>query len=151
MNSSLLIKICFQVLPPLYPSILNYNVTNFFQPWSAPWFRKPTLNHLKPDLQVLYLLLFGCSVASDSLRLHALRCARLPCLSPSPGACSDLCPLSWWCHPTISSSVTPFSSFWEPLMAKKKKERKWRGTKESLDEGERGKWKSWLKTQHSKN
>ena len=36
--------------------------------------------------------------------------ARLPCPSLSPGVCSNSCPLSWWCHPTISSSVTPFSS-----------------------------------------
>ena len=36
--------------------------------------------------------------------------ARLPCPSPLPGACSNSCPSSWWCHPTISSSVVPFSS-----------------------------------------
>ena len=36
--------------------------------------------------------------------------ARLPCPSPSPGACSNSSPLSWWCHPTISSSLIPFSS-----------------------------------------
>ena len=36
--------------------------------------------------------------------------ARLPCPSPSPRACSNSCPLSWWCHPTISSSVASFSS-----------------------------------------
>ena len=43
----------------------------------------------------------------DSLRHHRLQHTRLPCPSPTPGACSNLCPLSWWCHPTISSSVTP--------------------------------------------
>ena len=36
--------------------------------------------------------------------------ASLPCLSPTPRACSNSCPLSWWCHPAISSSVVPFSS-----------------------------------------
>ena len=36
--------------------------------------------------------------------------ARLPCPSPTPGACSNSCPSSWWCHPTISSSAIPFSS-----------------------------------------
>ena len=41
---------------------------------------------------------------------HGLQHARLPCPSPSPGACSNSCPLSWWCHPTISSSAAPFSS-----------------------------------------
>ena len=47
---------------------------------------------------------------SDSLQHHGLQHARLPCPSPSPGACSNSCPLSQWCHPTISSSVIPFSS-----------------------------------------
>ena len=55
------------------------------------------------------LLVFSCSVVSDSLWPHGLH-ARLPCPSPSPGAWSNSCPLSWWCHPTISSSVIPFSS-----------------------------------------
>ena len=41
---------------------------------------------------------------------HGLQHASLPCPSPTPGACSNSCPLSWWCHPTISSSVVPFSS-----------------------------------------
>ena len=41
---------------------------------------------------------------------HGLQHARLPCPSPTPGACSNLCPLSQWWHPTISSSVIPFSS-----------------------------------------
>ena len=39
------------------------------------------------------------------------------CPSPSPGACSNLCPLSWWCHPTISSSVVPFSSCFQSFPA----------------------------------
>jgi len=47
---------------------------------------------------------------SDSLWLHGLQHARLPCPSPTPGAYINSCPLSWWCHPTISSSVVPFSS-----------------------------------------
>ena len=54
-------------------------------------------------------LLFSHSVMSDSLWPHGLEHARLPYLSPSPGACSNSCPLSRWCHPTISSSVIPFS------------------------------------------
>ena len=55
-------------------------------------------------------LLFSSSVVSDSLWSHGLQHTRLPCPSPSPGACSDSCPSSQWCHPTISSSVVPFSS-----------------------------------------
>ena len=47
---------------------------------------------------------------SNSLQSHGLQNARLPCPSPSPGACSNLCPLSWWCHPTLLSSIILFSS-----------------------------------------
>ena len=50
------------------------------------------------------------SVLSDSLRLHGLQHTRPPCPSPTPGAYSNSCPSSRWCHPTISSSVVPFSS-----------------------------------------
>ena len=53
---------------------------------------------------------FSCSVVSDSLRPHGLQHARFPCPSPTPRACSNSCPSSQWCHPTISSSVIPFSS-----------------------------------------
>ena len=50
------------------------------------------------------------SVASDSFWPHGLQHTRLLCPSPPPGACSSSCPLSQWCHPTIPSSVVPFSS-----------------------------------------
>ena len=50
------------------------------------------------------------SVVSDSLRSHWLQHAKLPYPSPTAGDYSNSCPLSWWCHPTISSSVVPFSS-----------------------------------------
>ena len=55
-------------------------------------------------------LLFSCSIVSNCLWLHELPQARLPCTSPYPRVCSNSCPLSWWYHPTISSSVAPFSS-----------------------------------------
>ena len=55
-------------------------------------------------------MLFSHSVVSGSLRPHGLQHARLPWPSLFPGACSDSCPLSQWCHPTISSSVILFSS-----------------------------------------
>ena len=53
----------------------------------------------------------GCSVTQSCLNLwpQGLQHARLPYPSPSPGAFSNSCPLSWWCHPAISSSVTLFS------------------------------------------
>ena len=54
-------------------------------------------------------LQFSHSVGSDSLQPHGLQHTRPPCPSPTPGVCSNSCPLSQWCHPTISSPVTPFS------------------------------------------
>ena len=57
------------------------------------------------------------SVLSDSLRPHGLQQASPPCPSPTPRACSNSCPVSQWCHPTISSSVIPFSSRLESFPA----------------------------------
>ena len=62
------------------------------------------------------MLLHTCSVqfqslvVSDSFRPQGLQHSRFPCPSPASGACSNSCPLNWWYHPTISSSVIPFSS-----------------------------------------
>ena len=56
------------------------------------------------------LLFFSFSVVSDSLRPHGLQQARVPSPSLSPGVCSSSGPLNRWCHPTILSSVVPFSS-----------------------------------------
>ena len=53
---------------------------------------------------------FSHTVVSDILRPHGLQHGRPPCPSPTPRAYSNPCPLSQWCHPTISSSVVPFSS-----------------------------------------
>ena len=52
----------------------------------------------------------SCSFVSDSLHPHGPQHARLPCPSTTPGVYSNSCALSWWCHPTMSSSVIPFSS-----------------------------------------
>ena len=59
---------------------------------------------LSPSVQ------FGHSVMSNSLQPHKLQHTRPPCPSPNPGVHPNPCPLSQWCHPTISSSVFPFSS-----------------------------------------
>ena len=56
------------------------------------------------------LLLFNHQAVSISLQPHGLQHTRLPCPSLSPRVCSNSCPLCQWCHPTILSSVTPFSS-----------------------------------------
>ena len=58
---------------------------------------------------ISYSVKFSHSLVSDSPRPHGLQHSRLPCPSPTPGACSNSYPLSQWCHPTISSSVVPFS------------------------------------------
>ena len=59
---------------------------------------------------ILSSVQFSHSVVSDSLQLHGLQHTSPPCPSATPGDYSNSCPLSWWCHPTISSSVVPFSS-----------------------------------------
>ena len=68
---------------------------------------------LSPTLK----LSFGCLVVSDSLQPHGSQHARLLCPSPSPGVCSDSCPSSRWCHPTISSFVVPSSPWLQSFPA----------------------------------
>ena len=63
-----------------------------------------------PSVLLSTLLLFTRSVVSKSLWPHGLQQASLPCPSPSPGVCSNSCPLCCWCHPTISFSAAHFSS-----------------------------------------
>ena len=63
-----------------------------------------------PFLLVRSVSKFSRSVISDSLQPHEPQHARPPCPSPTPGVHQNPSPLSWWCHPTISSSVVPFSS-----------------------------------------
>ena len=58
---------------------------------------------------IQHMLQFSCSVMSDSLWPHELQHTRPPCLSPTPRVYPNSCPLSWWCQPTISSSVALFS------------------------------------------
>ena len=89
--------------------------------WRIPWTEKPgrlqsmgsqrvgndwaiSLHYNIASISVLSVQ-FSCSVVSNSLQLHGLQHARLPCPSPTSGACSNSCPSSWWCHWTISSSV----------------------------------------------
>ena len=69
-----------------------------------------TWRWLMPLIRIILMELLSRSVKSDSLWPHRLQHARLPCPSPSPGACSNWCPLTQWHHPSILSSVIPFSS-----------------------------------------
>ena len=70
-------------------------------------FDKSTLNRM--DIVYIYQE-FSRSAVSDSMRPHGLQHSRPPCPSPTPRVCSNSCPSSQWCHPTISPSVVPFSS-----------------------------------------
>ena len=63
------------------------------------------------------LVQISSSVVSNSLQPHGWQHTRIPCPSPNPGACSNSCPSSRWCHLTISSSVVPFSSCLQSLPA----------------------------------
>ena len=65
----------------------------------------------------LFSVQFSSSVVSDSLRPHAPQHVRPLCLSPTSGVYPNSCPLSQWCHPTISFSVVPFSSCLQPFLA----------------------------------
>ena len=86
--------------------------------WDRCWDQKGTLFRSRLTEKMALSVQFSCSVWSDSLRLRGLQHARLPCPSPSPRVCSNSCPLSRWCHPTISSSsVVPFSSCLQSFLA----------------------------------
>ena len=81
------------------------------------WLKKEDLFRAKVTRLVATQDKFSCSVVSDSLRPHGLQHARPRCPSPTPTACSNSCPSSRWCHPTISPSVIPFSSCLQSLPA----------------------------------
>ena len=72
------------------------------------WIDKDDVGHIYNG--IFSSVQFSCSVVSDSLQPHGLQHARPPCPSPTPRVDSNSCPLSQWCHQTISSSVVPFSS-----------------------------------------
>ena len=73
--------------------------------------------HTNFDELCFHFSKFIHSVVSDSLRPHGLQHARPPCPSPNSGVYPNSCPLSRWCHPTMSSSVVPFFSCLQSLPA----------------------------------
>ena len=93
-------------------------------PWTARKSNQSILREISPEYSLAGLmlkltpvlqppdskLLFSRSLVFDSLWPHGLQHTRLRCPSASPGARSNSSPLSWWCHPTVSSSAVPFSS-----------------------------------------
>ena len=78
--------------------------------WKIPWTKEPGRLQFSS-------IQFSRSVVSNSLWPRELQHARPPCQLPTPGFYPNSCPLSWWCHPTISSSVVPFSSCPQSLAA----------------------------------
>ena len=91
--------------PPVTCKIFSFSVNSALEsPLSSRGEEFPALMR-KCWATTCFICLFSHSVVSGSLQPHGLQHARLPCLSPTLGACSNSCPSSQWCHPTISSSV----------------------------------------------
>ena len=84
------------------------------EPWTQlsylMWKSRLLKNFFESAIERKSSVQFSCSVVSHSLWPHGLQPTRPPCPSPTPRVYSNSCPLSWWCRPTISSSVIPFSS-----------------------------------------
>ena len=102
---------------------LNSKMSAFFTPEKRP--PEATLKELEKVIKIAWGQIRGAEVVQLSslaqscltLQPHGLQHARPPCPSPAPGAYSNSCPLSRWCHPTISSSVVPFSSCLQSFLA----------------------------------
>ena len=77
------------------------------------WHSRPEQE--SPWIPIFSSVQFSRSVMSDSLQCHELQHTRPPCSSPTPGVYPNPCSSSWWCHPAISSSVVPFSSYPQSL------------------------------------
>ena len=103
----------------LCPYPYHHRFLNTFLPETrAESLAVPKLNRFNICCQRQSLLVhFSRPVVSDSLSPHGLQHSRLPCPSPTPRACSNSCPSGWLCHPTISSSVVPFSSCFQSFPA----------------------------------
>ena len=96
--------ICIHISPPSGASLPTSH--------SCPTHTLKTKKHegSDPAGKIYFISQLSRSVVADSLWPHGLQHARPPCPSPTPGVYSNPCPLSQWYHPTISSSVVPFSS-----------------------------------------
>ena len=93
---------------------LNGNITDAHVPVSSKLYRWSGLGWPQMTLSSVSSVTQSCLTLCDP---HGLQHARLPCPLPIPGVYSNSCPLSQWCHPTISSSVVPFSSCPQSLLA----------------------------------
>ena len=103
---------CFSLFLSLFQLRFKFFTGSCIHPSPlAPY--KKLIFILSDFLVVVPSIKFSYSVVSNSAApwtVAELQHARPPCQSPTPGTCSNSCPSSWWCHPTISSSVVPFSS-----------------------------------------
>ena len=98
-----------------HSSVLAWRIPRMGDPGGLPSLGSHRVRHDWRDLAAaaaVYIssVQFSHSVVSDSLRPHGLQHSRLPCPSPAPRVCSNSCPLSWWYHPAVLSSVILFSS-----------------------------------------
>ena len=107
----------YSFFPGIFHVYMKYMLINFFFFSCYSFITRGGGDSANNSEGLLLLLLFSHSVVFNSLWPHGLQHTRLPSPSPSPRLCSNLCPLSWWCHPTISSSVVPFSSCLQSLPA----------------------------------
>ena len=96
--------ICTVRLPVAYLGFLWELNEKYMSHIAVPGMQKSLISSVAP-------------VVSDTLQPHGLPHTKPPCPSPTPGACSNSCPSSWWCHPTISSSVVPFTSCFQSFPA----------------------------------
>ena len=100
-NPFVLLKLLdYHLLPVITTFVIIFFIHHVIGPFST----------LATTLKDFSSVQFSRSVVSDSLRPNGLQHTRPPCPSRTPRAYSNSCPSSWWCHPTISSSVVPFSS-----------------------------------------
>ena len=111
---------CFCWLYRVPPSLAAKNIINLISVltiWWCPCLVSSLVNYHQIAMTFACISQFSRSVVSYSLWPHGLQHASLPCPSPTPGAYSNSCPSTQWCHPTISSSVIPFSSHPEAFLA----------------------------------
>ena len=102
---------CQTLCDPIAGSPPGSTIPGILQAGILEWVAISFSNTWKWKVKVLFASVqFSRSVVSDSLWPHESQHTRPPCLSPTPGAYSNSCPSSQWYHPTISSSVIPFSS-----------------------------------------
>ena len=90
-----------------YTLLMSYNMDDICLSWEWIWYRNRMLRKWRNGFSSVQ---FSRSVVSSSLQTDEFQHAKPPCPSPTPGVHSNLCPVSRWCHPAISSSVIAFSA-----------------------------------------